>query len=175
MGVVNEASAGAVIVGGVVSRIVIVWVAVAELSEASVAVQVMVVVPMGNDEGASLVTVGFGSSLSVAVAVPICAAVSGVSAPVASKVLSDGAVIVGATVSAAFGDTETLSISTNSDELLDSAMNLRLAVLCMMSSVSEVSSHSSVSWLLSSVYDASVIQLVSSVEYWTYSPSSPST
>ena len=94
--VVNDMSSGAVISGGVVSCTVTVWVAVAELSEESVAVHVTVVVPSGNDEGESLVTVGLGSWLSVAVARPM---LSMVSDPVASAVMPTGAVMVGGVVS----------------------------------------------------------------------------
>ena len=71
--VVNETSAGAVMSGGVVSCIVILWVAVAMLPEESVAVQVMMVVPTRNDDVVGMrVIVGFGSTLSLAVAVSIC-------------------------------------------------------------------------------------------------------
>ena len=174
----NVLLTGFVMVGGVVSCTVILWVAVAEFPDESVAVQVMVVVVMPNskDGGMLLVTIGFGSTVSSAVAVPISDAVSSVSSPVASNVLLGGTwVNVGRVVSATFGDIDTLSISTNSDAWLDFATNLRLAELSGISSVSDSSSHSLVSCLLLCVYDASVVHLVSSVEYWMYSPSLPLT
>ena len=67
----------------------------------SVAVQVTVVVPTGNDSGASFVTVGFESKTSAAVAVPRATAVS---VPVASTVTSAGGVTVGGVVSKTVND-----------------------------------------------------------------------
>ena len=65
-------SAGAVMVGGVVSRMVIVWVAVTVLSEVSVALHVTVVSPSGNDPGTSFVTDAVPElSTTVAVCNPI--------------------------------------------------------------------------------------------------------
>ena len=79
--------------GGVVSRTVTLCVAVAVLSAVSVAVQVTVVTPIGNDPGASFVIVGAESKMSVAVAVPRATVVN---VPVASAVTSAGAVARGA-------------------------------------------------------------------------------
>jgi len=67
-------SAGGVIVGEVVSTMVTLCCAVAELPVASVAVHSTIVVPSGNNAGALSVIPGFGSKLSVAVAVPIATA-----------------------------------------------------------------------------------------------------
>ena len=102
-------SAGAVTLGAVVSRTVTVWVSVAELPASSVAVQVTVVLPSGNDAGASLVTVGLESRSSRTVAEPSCEEDSGVRVAVASNVLSAGAVIVGGEVS---GGTVTVIVNS---------------------------------------------------------------
>ena len=74
--VVNETSAGTLMIGGVVSRIVILWVAVSEFPEESVAVQVMMVVSTRNEDGALLLMAGLGSVLSVTFAVPISTSVT---------------------------------------------------------------------------------------------------
>ena len=94
-------SVGTVIAGSVVSSTVTVWVAVAEFSSLSVAVQVTMVAPTGNrlSRGASLVIMGAGSTRSLAVAVPNSNDNTGVSAPVASLETAAGAVIVGSVVS----------------------------------------------------------------------------
>ena len=84
-------------VGAVVSCIVTVWIAVAVLLDESVAVHVTVVLPSENDTGVLLVTDGFGSALSVAVALPVS---TDVRTPVASDKTSGGAVSVGGMVSA---------------------------------------------------------------------------
>src|SRR5574338_1190517 len=89
-------SAGAVIAGAVVSTTVIFCVAFAELPEESIAIQVTMVSPNGNDSGASLVIVTW-PTVSVAVGCVSGTALS--EDEVASKVMSDGAVIDGAGMS----------------------------------------------------------------------------
>ena len=67
--------AGQVIVGGVVSLTVTVWVQVAVLPDASVAVHVTVVVPTGKHDGASLVMVAMLQlSLAAGTPAPTCIA-----------------------------------------------------------------------------------------------------
>ena len=77
--------------GSVVSRTVTVWIAVVVTPEESVAVQVTVVLPTGNDTGASFTTAMLVSVSCVAVAVPMS---TGVNVPVASTRTSAGAVIL---------------------------------------------------------------------------------
>ena len=90
-------SAGAVMDGAPVSVIVTCWVSIALFPESSVAVHVTVVLPTGNPPGgASLVTVGDGSSSSVTTGKPSGTKVNSL---VASKVISAGAVIEGVEVS----------------------------------------------------------------------------
>ena len=71
--------------------------AVAALLDASLAVQVIVVVPTGNPDGALLMTVGAGSLSSVTVGVPREART--VNGPVDIVVMSGGAAITGGVVS----------------------------------------------------------------------------
>ena len=88
--------------GAVVSVTVTVWVALAELPEASVAVQVTTVDPIGNGPLLSTLTVGEGSVSALTVGVP---RLTGVKGAVASTVTSAGAVIVGGVVSGAWMST----------------------------------------------------------------------
>ena len=81
------------------SCIVTVCVAFAEFPDESVAVHITIVVPSGNVAVALFVMVGLGSRLSVTVAVPSWAAVIVVFVPVASNVMSAGAVTTGGMMS----------------------------------------------------------------------------
>lgn len=87
--------------GGELSTTFMTWLAEAVFPDASVAVQVTVVVPSGNPvisdaPGESLVTLGDGSLLSNTNGLP---RLTGVSWPVASTVIGGGVEIFGATVS----------------------------------------------------------------------------
>jgi len=83
--------------GAVVSTMVTTWVAVELLPEASVAVQVTVVVPSGNRAGASLVTAGLASHRSATCGVPRFTGVP--ASVVCSVVMPGGAVMLGGVVS----------------------------------------------------------------------------
>ena len=87
---------GGVIVGGVVSLTVTIWVSEAEFPEVSVAVQVTVVIPIGNNSGASLET---DSTAMISVICGCFKSAKFSSVLMASKIISSGAVIFGGVVS----------------------------------------------------------------------------
>ena len=89
-------SIGAIISGAVESTTEIIWGALAEFPEMSVAVQVTVVIPIGNEEGASFVTEAISTNSSIC-GCPKSAKFSAVS--IASINTSAGAVILGDVVS----------------------------------------------------------------------------
>ncbi len=81
------------------------WVIVESFPVASVVVQVTVVIPTGNSEGASFVIVGLGSTMSFAVAVPKSIA-SPKSATISAGIWSNLGAIVSLTVTSKLRDAE---------------------------------------------------------------------
>src|SRR5437867_1591662 len=97
-------SAGAIKEGGFLSSITILCSAIAELPAASFAVQVTIVVPSRNPSaGASFLTVGLESCVSLTIGDPIDNIVRG---PVAFAVIVGGGIIVGGVLSVTVGGFE---------------------------------------------------------------------